>query len=29
MMKDQERVLKCDITIRLYVLQQTKIEATS
>jgi Tfp pilus assembly protein PilO len=27
MMKDQERVLKCDITIRLYVLQQTKIEA--
>jgi Tfp pilus assembly protein PilO len=29
MMKDQERVLKCDITIRLYVLQQTKIEVVS
>jgi hypothetical protein len=29
MMNDQDRVLKCDITIRLYVLQQTKIEVVS
>jgi len=27
MLKDQERLLKCDISIKLYVLQQTKIEA--
>ena len=29
MMDDQDRVLKCDITIKLYVLQQKKIEAAS
>ncbi len=26
-MKDQDRVLKCDITFKLYILQQKKIEA--
>ncbi|NQV31508.1 MAG: hypothetical protein HQ515_02385 [Phycisphaeraceae bacterium] len=29
MTNGQERVLKCDITIRLYVLQQQKAEAVS
>lgn len=29
MMKDQERVLECSITVRLYVLQQGKTEAAS